>query len=321
MFSDICFIFRNNVVPFSKLPTMKIDFDGIQAFVTVAELGAFNKAADKLSLTQAALTRRIQKLESYLGLRLIDRTTRHMALTTVGRELLPKARSLVHEMASTFNQLKDVSKTARGNFTLACVPTMASYILPDLIRRYADKHPDNRIKLVDASAYEIRDAILNQQAEVGVTVQGQKHPDLEETLLFEDPLMFYCRQSHPLSHKSTVSWADMNLDDLIVVSSFMATRIFMDYQLAKRGIRLDGNYEVQHHATALSLVSSGVGCAILPSTTCGDGDRPGVVRIPLLTPEVRRKIVLIQKRGVTLSPAAQAFCDVVKNTSFPKIRK
>lgn len=85
---------------------MKIDFDGIQAFVTVAELGAFNKAADKLSLTQAALTRRIQKLESYLGLRLIDRTTRHMALTTVGKELLPKARSLVHEMASTFHQLR-----------------------------------------------------------------------------------------------------------------------------------------------------------------------------------------------------------------------
>ena len=300
---------------------MKIDFDGIQAFVTVAELGAFNKAADKLSLTQAALTRRIQKLESYLGLRLIDRTTRHMALTTVGKELLPKARSLVHEMASTFNQLKDVSKTSRGNFTLACVPTMASYILPDLIRRYADQHPQNRIKLVDASAYEIRDAILNQQAEVGVTVQGQKHPDLEETPLFEDPLMFYCRQSHPLSKKTSVSWTDMNLDDLIVVSSFMATRIFMDYQLAKRGIRLDGNYEVQHHATALNLVASGVGCAILPSTTCGDGDRPGIVRIPLTSPVVRRKIVLIRKRGVTLSPAAQAFCDIVKNTSFPRINK
>src|SRR5574343_2070169 len=110
-------------LPLPKLTNRKIDFDGIQAFVTVAELGAFNKAADKLSLTQAALTRRIQKLESYLGLRLIDRTTRHMALTTVGKELLPKARSLVHEMASTFNQLKDVSKTSRGNFTLACVPT------------------------------------------------------------------------------------------------------------------------------------------------------------------------------------------------------
>lgn len=198
---------------------------------------------------------------------------------------------------------------------------MASYILPDLIRRYADKHPQNRIKLVDASAYEIRDAILNQQAEVGVTVQGQKHPDLEETPLFEDPLMFYCRQSHPLSKKSSVSWTDMNLDDLIVVSSFMATRIFMDYQLAKRGIRLDGNYEVQHHATALNLVASGVGCAILPSTTCGDGDRPGIVRVPLNSPVVRRKIVLIRKRGVTLSPAAQAFCDIVKNTSFSHIKK
>lgn len=289
---------------------MKVDFDGIQAFVTVAELGAFNKAANKLNITQAALTRRIQKLENYLGLRLIDRTTRHMALTQLGRELLPKARTLVHDMASTFNQLKDVSRTSRGNFTLACVPSMASYILPELIRRYARKHPDNRIKLIDASAHEIREALLHQQAEVGVTVQGQQHPDLEETPLFDDPLMFFCKKSHPLSEQTSLTWTDMNRSDLIMVSSFMATRIFIDYQLAKRGIRLDGNYEVQHHATALNLVSAGVGCAILPSSTSGDGERPAIVRIPLRGPVVRRKIVLSRKRGVTLSPAAQAFCDV-----------
>jgi DNA-binding transcriptional LysR family regulator len=71
---------------------MKIDFDGIQAFVVIAELGGFNKAADQLHITQTALTRRVQKLESYLELRLFDRTTRHVELTAVGREFLPKAR-------------------------------------------------------------------------------------------------------------------------------------------------------------------------------------------------------------------------------------
>ena len=299
---------------------MKIDFDGLQAFVTVAELGAFNKAADKLHLTQAALTRRIQKLEHYLGLKLIDRTTRQMALTPVGRDLLPKARALVQDMASTFSQLKDASKAGKGHFTLACVPTLATSVLPVLIRQYRDQFPGNRIRLVDASAYEIREAVLAHQAELAVTVQGVKHAELEETVLFEDPLMFYCRSTHPLSQRPSLSWSDMKLDDLIVVSSFTATRIVMNYQLAKKGIELQGQYEVQHHATALNLVTAGVGCAIMPATTCADGDRPGVVRIPLKSPVVRRKIVLMRRKGATLSPAAQAFNDIVLRMAKAGIR-
>ena len=290
---------------------MKIDFDGLQAFVTVAELGAFNKAADKLGLTQAALTRRIQKLEHYLGFKLMDRTTRHMALTPVGRDLLPKARALVQDMASTFTQLKDASKTGKGHFTLACVPTLATSVLPLWIRLYRDQVPDNRVRLVDASADEIREAVLGQQAELGVTVQGAKHAALEETVLFDDPLMFYCRTAHPLSTRVSLTWSDMNVDDLIVISSLTGTRIVMNYQLAKKGIELQGHYEVQHHATALNLVAAGLGCAIMPATTCADGDRPGVVRIPIKSPVVRRKIVLMRKKGVTLSPAAQAFNDIV----------
>ena len=300
---------------------MKIDFDGIQAFVYVAELGAFNRAADKLSITQAALTRRIQKLELGLGLKLIDRTTRHMELTVIGKEFLPKARILVNEMTSAFTQLKDVSRSAKGNFTLACVSTMATHILPELISRYAQKHPDNRIKLIDASAYEVREAVLSQQAEVGVCVQGQKHPELEETFLFEDPLMFYCRQSHPLGRRKSVDWADMKQSDLIVVSSFTATRIFMNYQLAKKGISLQGSYEVQHHATAINLVSAGVGCAILPSTICADNDRPGVVRIPLIGPVVKRKIVMLKRKAYTLSPAAQAFWQILKTMPVKALKK
>jgi DNA-binding transcriptional LysR family regulator len=300
---------------------MKIDFDGVQAFVYVAELGAFNKAADKLSITQAALTRRIQKLEAYLGMKLIDRTTRQMELTTVGRNFLPKAKALVRDMTHAFSELKEVSAGGKGNFTLACIPTMATFILPELISRYAARYPDNRIKLIDASAHEVRAALLNHQAEFGVSVQGSAHPEIEETVLLEDPLMFYCRKSHPLSARKSVNWSDMRLHDLIIVSSFTATRIFMDYQLAKNGINLQGTYEVQHHATAINLVAAGVGCAILPFTICSDNDRPGVVRIPLIAPVVKRKIVMCKRRGQTLSPAAQAFWEILKTRSSKPLKK
>lgn len=292
---------------------MKIDFDGIQAFVVIAELGGFSKAAEHLHVTQTALTRRVQKLETYLGLKLLDRTTRYVELTAVGRDFLPQARAIVSEMTAAVGRLKDMSKTSKGSFTLACVPTMAAHILPTLIREYSESCPRNRIRLLDATSYEVRDAVLNNQAELGIGIHGEHHPDLIETHLFDDPLMYFCRESNPLSEMKTVTWSDMSGVDLIVVSNLTATRVFMDYQLAKRGISLSGAYEVQHHATAISLVAAGVGSAILPASTFQEGDRPGVRRIPLASPVVKRKVILIQRKNTTLSPAAGAFCKLVKD--------
>jgi DNA-binding transcriptional LysR family regulator len=145
-------------------------------------------------------------------------------------------------------------------------------------------------------------------------VHGEKHPELLETVLFSDPLAFICRTPHPLQDRKTVSWSDMRDAELIGVSSFVATRVFMDYQLAKRGIRLHGNYEVQHQATAMNLVAAGVGSAILPSSTFKEGDRPGLRKIPLTHPVVRRKVALLRLRRSSLSPAAEAFHELLRKT-------
>lgn len=291
---------------------MKIDFDGVQAFVVVAELSGFGKAAEQLHVTQTALTRRIQKLEAYLGLKLLDRTTRRVQLTAVGREFLPQARALVQDMTSAVERLKDMSQHGRGHFTLACIPSMSSHVLPPLMGEYARSHPGNRIRLLDGSSFEVREAVLSGQAELGIAIQGEAHPELVEEALFTDPLVFLCKRPHPLQDRAAITWADLRDTELISVGSFAATRVFMDYQLAKRGIRLHSRFEVQHHATAINLVAAGVGSAVLPACTFREGDRPDVLRIPLGSPEVRRQVVLLRQRQVSLSPAAQAFCEGVR---------
>lgn len=290
---------------------MKVDFDGVQAFVAVADLGGFSRAARELHLTQTALTRRVQKLEAYLGLKLLNRTTRRVELSTVGREFLPQARAIVQDMTGAVERLKDLSRHGRGQLTLACIPSMSTHVLPGLIRTYAASHPDNGIRLIDGSSGEVRQAVLQGQADLGIAVHGEAHPDLDQRLLFKDPLVLICRAPHPLDGATSLRWSALRGTDLIGVSSFMATRVFMDYQLAKRGIRLQGRFEVQHHATAINLVAAGVAAAVLPSSTFEPGDRPGVRKIPLTHPVVRRQVVVLQRRGQTLSPAAQAFHDLI----------
>ncbi len=295
---------------------MKVDFDGVQAFVAVAEMGGFSRAARELNLTQTALTRRIQKLEAYLGLTLLNRTTRRVELSAVGQDFLPQARAIVQDMTSAVERLKDMSRHGRGQLVLACIPSMTSHVLPALIRSYAQQHPDNRIRLLDGSSSEVCQAVLGGKADLGIAVQGEKHPELVEQLLFADPLVFLCRSPHPLDQAASVRWADMRDTELVGVSGFMATRIFMDYQLAKHGIRVQSTYEVQHHATAINLVAAGVGGAILPSSTFREGDRPDMRKIALTHPTVKRKVVLLQRKGQALSPAARAFQAQIEKARF-----
>lgn len=295
---------------------MKIDFDGVQAFVGVAEHGGFGRAARALHLTQTALTRRIQKLEAYLGLRLLDRTTRRVELTAVGRDFLPQARALVAEMTQAVDRLKHAAQTGAGELTLACIPSMTTHLLPALIRDYAQALPDNRVRLLDGSSGEVREAVLRGAAELGIAIRDEAHADLQQRLLFRDRLVFLCRAPHPLQDRASVRWTDLRDAELIGVSSFTATRHAMDQQLAQRGIRVRGQYEVQHHATAINLVAAGVGVAVLPSSTVRPGDRPGLRKIALTHPAVQREVVLLQRAGRSLSPAAQAFARLLAATDF-----
>ena len=292
---------------------MKIDFDGLQAFVCVAEFSSFVKAAQQLHLTQTALTRRIQKLEGLLDTRLLDRTTRKVELTATGRDFLPQARNLVLDATRTLQRVRDKALAGGGHFTLACVPSLTTHVLPELIRAYALQCPGNTLRLLDASSHDVRAAVLDGQAELGIAINGEPHAELQEMALFEDPLTLLCPTHHPLHDRRTVSWADLQGVELIVVSSFMATRMFLDYQLGQSGIRLSGHYEVQHHATAINLVAAGVGCAVLPSSTFENGDRPNVVKIPLTGPVVKRRVTLLRRKQASLSAAAEGFYQLTAN--------
>src|SRR5258705_7307969 len=127
---------------------MKIDTLGVQAFVAIAEHGRFQKAADALSITQTALTRRLQNLERYLGATLVERTTRSIGLPRIGHDFLPRARRSLGELAGALAEIRESGKARRGDVAIACVPTVGVQWLPRIIRRYTALHPENRIRIL-----------------------------------------------------------------------------------------------------------------------------------------------------------------------------
>src|SRR5258708_12716612 len=112
---------------------MKIDTLGVQAFVAIADHGSFNRAAQALHITQTGLTRRLQNLESFLGVKLVERTTRSVALTGIGRDFLPQGRRLLADLSTALAEIRETGKALRGDLPTPSLPTVAIHYLPPIV--------------------------------------------------------------------------------------------------------------------------------------------------------------------------------------------
>src|SRR5690349_12298934 len=178
---------------------MKIDTLGVQAFLAVAERGSFRRAAESLHITQTALTRRLQNLEENLGVLLVERTTRSVALTLIGREFLPRARRLLTDLSGALNEIRETGRARRGDVSIACVPTVGVRYLPEVMREYSARHPENRIKIFDHTSAGVAELVLRREVEFGINIGGPLHSDLDSVPLTSDRMVLVCRDDHLLA--------------------------------------------------------------------------------------------------------------------------
>jgi DNA-binding transcriptional LysR family regulator len=292
---------------------MKIDTLGVQAFVAVAEQGGFQKAADVLHITQTAVTQRLRNLENSLGVTLIERTTRSVGLTRIGRDFLPQARRLLAELSAALTEIRETGRAARGDVSIACVPTVGVQYLPRILQEYAARYPENRVKVLDHASSGVAEAVLRREAEFGINISGGHAPDLVSLPLLEDQFVLICRDDHPLARKRRVTWRQLEPHALIFAGQVSGNRVLLDAALANDGLALNFNYEVQRSSTAVGLVEEGVAAAVVPRLAMQRGAYPRIRVIPLVEPMITRSLVLVARKGTRLSPAAQALYDMFRD--------
>lgn len=286
---------------------MAINFNlnDLQAFRAVAELSNFRKAAESLHVSQPAFSRRIEKLEEALGVQLLERTTRRVILTSVGRDFDRKVQQLLDDLDHTLLGIRGVAATRMGEVTIACVPSTVYYFLSQVISRYHERYPKIKVKVFDASANEVLTAVSKGEADFGLNFVGSQEPDIEFKPLMEERFVAACRRDHPLAKKRRVTWAELAQYDFISVSKASGNRLLLDQALSSVKGRPQSIYETQHVTTMLGLVEAGLGVAAVPSIAMPGADHPLLVSVPLLDPVITRKIGLIRRKGRSLSPAAQ----------------
>ncbi|MCO5397928.1 LysR family transcriptional regulator [Ralstonia soli] len=292
---------------------MGINFDlaDLQAFRAVVELGNFRKAAEAVSISQPALSRRIDKLESALGVALFERTTRSVSLTTVGRVFARSAEQLLDDLDVALLGIRDVSSSRLGHVTIACVPSVAYYFLPNLIATYHNRFPRIRVKLLDASANEVLGAVISGEADFGVSFMGSQEPEIEFKMLLQERFVAACRRDHPLAGKKRVTWNELYQHDYVSVDKTSGNRLLLDQALSTVAPRAPSVCETRHVTTMLGLVEAGLGVAAVPSMAMPGRDHPILTSVPLVEPVVKRRVGIVRRRGRPLTPAADAFHQMI----------
>jgi DNA-binding transcriptional LysR family regulator len=284
---------------------VSFDLNDLHAFRAVAEMGNFRKAAEAVHISQPAFSRRIDKLEQALGVRLLERTTRKVQLTAVGRDFARTVQQVLDDLDGALLGIRGVAGTRMGEVTIACVPSTVYYFVSQVIRRYHESYPRTRVKVFDAGANDVLAAVTRGEADFGLNFMGSQEPDIEFKPLLEERFVAACRRDHPLAKKRKVTWTELAAFDNISVAKSSGNRLLLDQALSGLEGRPQAIYEAQHVTTMIGLVEAGLGVAAVPSLAMPAADHPRLVSVPLAEPIVTRRIGLIRRRGRTLSPAAQ----------------
>ncbi|HEU4464422.1 MAG TPA: LysR family transcriptional regulator [Gemmatimonadota bacterium] len=270
----------------------------IEGFIEIARLGNMRRAAEVLSISQPALTARLQALEEELAAALFQRTHGGMVLTPAGRAFLPHADRAVEALRSGASLVRELEHGVIGELALAVAPAVSAYVLPEVLVRFTERHPDVRLRVRTGHSEEIVDLVARGEVELGI-VRQLRDARVRSRPLYEDELVLIARPDHPFAVAGRVDVSEIKHAQLILfdrTSSYydMTNALFRVAGVVPRGVT-----EVDNIEAAKRMVERGLGVALLPGTAVADALATGSVREVGLggATTIRRQIVAVERPG------------------------
>jgi LysR family carnitine catabolism transcriptional activator len=285
----------------------------LKCFAQVADRQSISKAAADLHVSQSALTLTIQQLESFIGLRLFDRTTRSVALTSGGEDFLPMAKRLIDDFDSALGDMRALGERGRGHVSIAVVPSIVALVMPQVMARFAHLYPSVSVHLREDSSGGAEQRVLSREADFGISSPVEHLQSLKYTALFEDRFAVVYASGHPLGKLKRIRWKDLAPYQVIGFSqdSRLASQIsLMQATSVPEQVRKP-RYQVSHTTTIRSLVDRGLGISVMPSLSAKREPLDSLQCRLLEEPTYRRQVCLIEIAQRGRSPAAQALLELI----------
>jgi DNA-binding transcriptional LysR family regulator len=292
---------------------MDLNLRDIRAFIAVAQTGNFTRAAARLHLSQPALTVQIRRLEETVGVRLFDRNSRNVALTPAGRELLPVLQKSLHDMEHVLIDARALAEGSSGMVRIACLPTFAASVLPDLILDLKKDVPHAGFYIRDVVASMVNTLVRNEDVDIGLTGGDLSDAAFEVLHSGVDRLVVVCPKEHPLARRRRVKLKDLVSVPLVLTAQGTSVRAVVDAALASASYTPEITCEPTYMMTAVAMVRGGLGVTILPGAAREVLAEPLLVARPIDDAAFVRPIALIKKRGRTLPPVTERFVAAMLN--------
>ncbi|MCP4188378.1 MAG: LysR family transcriptional regulator [Gammaproteobacteria bacterium] len=300
---------------------MSLTLRHIRAFVEVAHQGSFRRAAEKLFVSQPALTITINQLEGLVGVSLFHRTTRQVNLTVDGEDFLPIADRLVADFNRAISDLQTSARRRGGQVSIAVLPSLTINLLPELLTPFRDANPAIRIKLRDDNARGVQRQVLNNESDFGISNCWEEDSELTFTPMTVDPVGVVFPPDHPLAKgKGPLAWAKLEGFPFVGMSQDTGVYKLIDaIKECPESIRLP-EYEVLTMAALGGILEAKLAITVLPALAMPCHMHPALVFRALKQPKVERSLCIITRRDRPLSVTAQKVCDMLLAETPRKVK-
>jgi len=281
-----------------------MDTNQLIAFITVAETGSFSLAAEKLYLTQPAVSKRIAVLEQTLSTSLFDRIGRRVLLTESGKVLLPRARKLVRELDDARVSIQNLEQQVSGRLPIAASHHIGLHRLPPVLKSFSRQYPEVKMDISFLDSEQAYRRLIHGDIELAVvTLSLDRVERIQQRTVWTDVLRVMTSTDHPLTRYRKLKLQDLLDFPVILPGENTFTRQLIDKLFRDNRLQLNAEMSTNYLETIRMIVSIGMAWSILPESMLGTG----LKALPLQNIRLSRKLGYIFHMEHTQSNACRAF--------------
>jgi DNA-binding transcriptional LysR family regulator len=278
-----------------------LNLDQLRAFVGVVELGSFSAAAERLGVTQPAVSMQVRQLEKRLGVQLIERVGRRAKASAAGHELLLHAARIEAAVSQALEAVAPHSSGATGRVRIGTGATACIFLLPPLLRELRQRHPGVEITVTTGNTADIVKAIDDNRLDVGLVTLPLSGRSLHVVPVLDDEFVAIAPREIGLPQR--VSAAALAERPLLLYEPGGNTRRIADQWLAKAATPLRPVMSLGSVEAIKQMVGAGLGCSILPQMAVRGEMASGALVVRSLTPRLKRRLALVLRRDKRLHRA------------------
>lgn len=286
---------------------MSVSHAQLKAFHAVAVHGSFTRAAERLFLSQPAISDQVRKLEERFGVQLFHRNKRSVRLTDLGERLLSVTQRLFVVQAEAHELLQDSRALLTGSLVLAVDAPV--HVLPQ-IARFCERYPGITVKIETGNTDESLARLFNYQADLALLGRDINDERLLSVPLRSDPMLAFVARTHPWAGRSSICLADLDDTPLVLREVGSVTRQTLEEEMSRAGLRIRAAIQVEGREAAREAVVVGIGVGVVSAAEFGSDSRVCALPITDCNRRLTETLVCLREQGSRRVVAT--FLDIVR---------